>query len=194
MVRRLMEAEGNTEKVSKHLNREGRLMSYFIRVFCVSDYPITRYEIARFIEDGVFYDNAPVFEPSPDNDSPHQTNWHHLSIIYDPDKRPMLIEKNVPTDRLFQDEIKEITEVLMQQGTNKSVLLIEQVQKAQQIIAIEVDRDRITDETWAMLAALEAYLAKRLSGIIYAPDDGFYDQNLHVIWKLSEQDDDAASG
>jgi hypothetical protein len=35
-----------------------------------------------------------------------------------------------------------------------------------------------------MLDCLEAYLAKKLSGIVYAPDDGFYDEALQPIYKL----------
>lgn len=170
-------------------------MSYFIRVFCASDFPITRHEIASFILDGVYYEKTPIFDPSPDNESSCQPTWKRLTVTYSPDKRPIIFEKNIPTDRLFQDEIKEMIEQLMRQGTNKACAsLIERLQKSQQIIAIEVDRYGITDETWEMLAGLESYLAKTLCGLIYAPDDGFYDHDLQQVCKLNEKSDNDASG
>jgi hypothetical protein len=49
---------------------------------------------------------------------------------------------------------------------------------------IEIDYSGLTDAAWEMLDCLEAYLAKKLSGIVYAPEDGFYDENLQPICKL----------
>ncbi len=61
---------------------------------------------------------------------------------------------------------------------------VEKFAASKQIIAIEIDYLGLTNAAWKMLDCLEAYLAKKLSGIVYAPYDGFYDEELQLIYNL----------
>ncbi len=67
---------------------------------------------------------------------------------------------------------------------NQQQNLVEKLAASKQIIAIEIDYSGLTDAAWEMLDCLETYLVKKLSGIVYAPDDGFYDEELQPIYKL----------
>ena len=52
------------------------------------------------------------------------------------------------------------------------------------MFGIEIDRDYLTENAWAMLDALEAYLAGNLMGLVYAPEDGFYGSGLQLLHKI----------
>jgi hypothetical protein len=67
---------------------------------------------------------------------------------------------------------------------NQQQDLIQKLTATKQVIAIEIDYSGLTDAAWEMLDCLEAYLAKNLSGIVYAPEDSFYDENLQPIYNL----------
>jgi hypothetical protein len=113
-----------------------------------------------------------------------ETHWKFITVHYQASKRPVRIELNV-NDQLLQQEIEETIEVIRKSGQlNQQQNLIEKLAASKQVIAIEIDYSGLTDTAWEMIDCLEAYLAKKLSGIVYAPDDGFYDEELQPIYKL----------
>lgn len=164
-------------------------MSYFLRVFCQSDQPIDSSEIIDFIVDGCYFDEKPRFEVRKDAEGDSLTPWKSLTVHYLSGKRPIRIERNV-NDFFLDSEVNETIEILELSG--KSHLppeLANKLATSKQVIAIEIDPVGLTDDGWAMLDSLEAYLASRLFGIIYAPDDGFYDPKLQPLYKLKETGD-----
>lgn len=112
-----------------------------------------------------------------------------MTVHYQNGKRPITIERNV--DDFFIDaEINETIEII--ELSSKSHLppdLVNKLATSLQVIALEIDPAGLTDDGWAMLDCLEAYLASRLSGIIYAPDDGFCNRHLQPVYKLKETGD-----
>ncbi len=159
-------------------------MSYFLRVFCQSPQLVPSNEITDFIRDGWYFDEPPNFEVQPTAEAEDETHWKFITVHYQTNKRPIRIERNI-NDQLLQQEIEETIEVIRKSGPlNQQQNLIEKLAASKQIIAIEIDYSGLTDAAWEMLDCLEAYLAKRLSGILYAPEDGFYDENIQPIYKL----------
>jgi hypothetical protein len=159
-------------------------MSYFLRVFCQSPQLLSSNEITDFIRDGWYFDEPPHFEVQPSAEAEDETHWKFINVHYQTNKRPVRIELNV-NDQLLASEIEETIEVIRKSGKlNQQQNLVEKLAASKQIIAIEIDHSGLTDAVWEMLDSLEAYLAKKLSGIVYAPEDGFYDENLQPIYKL----------
>ncbi len=159
-------------------------MSYFLRVFCQSPQLVSSNEITDFIRDGWYFDEPPNFEVQPSAEAEDEIHWKFITVHYQEDKRPVRIELNV-NDQLLQQEIEETMEVIRKSGQlNQQQNLVEKLTASKQIIALEIDYLGLTDAAWEMLDCLEAYLAKKLSGIVYAPDDGFYDEELQPIYKL----------
>ncbi|MBC6478928.1 MAG: hypothetical protein EBE86_004545 [Hormoscilla sp. GUM202] len=154
-------------------------MSYFLRIFCQSSQQRPWEEIANFIEEGCYFEKKPCFEPSPSGDSAKHTQRKSLAIHYQPGKRPVIIELN-GDDKLLQQEIKETISQLSERSQQESDLAC-QLAASKQVIAIEIDQE---DAGWEMLDCLEAYLASSLSGIIYAPEDGFYDDQLQPVYQF----------
>jgi predicted RNA binding protein YcfA (HicA-like mRNA interferase family) len=68
--------------------------------------------------------------------------------------------------------------------SDEEIEVVDKLATSKQIIAIEIDYFELTDAAWEMLDCLEAYLAKKLFGIVYAPEDGFYDEPLQPLYKL----------
>jgi len=159
-------------------------MSYFLRVFCQNPQLVPSNEITDFIRDGWYFDEPPNFEVQPSAQAEDETHWKFITVHYQASKRPVRIELNV-NDQLLQQEIEETIEVIRKSGQlNQQQNLIEKLAASKQVIAIEIDYSGLTDTAWEMIDCLEAYLAKKLSGIVYAPDDGFYDEELQPIYKL----------
>jgi hypothetical protein len=159
-------------------------MNYFLRVFCQSPQLVPSHEIINFIRNGWYFDEPPNFEVQPSAEVEDETRWKFITVHYQTNKRPVRVELNV-NDQLLQQEIEETIEVIRKSGQlNQQQNLVEKLTASKQVIAIEIDYLGLTDAAWEMLDCLEAYLAKKLSGIAYAPDDGFYDENLQPIYKL----------
>jgi hypothetical protein len=159
-------------------------MSYFLRVFCQSSQLVPSNEITDFIRDGWYFDEPPNFEVQPSAEAEDETHWKFITVHYQTNKRPVRIELNL-NDQLLQQEIEETIEVIRKSGQlNQQQNLVNKLATSKQIIAIEIDYLGLTDAAWEMLDCLEGYLAKKLSSIVYAPDNGFYDEELQPIYKL----------
>ena len=127
-------------------------------------------------------DEPPKFEVQPSAEAEDETHWKFITVHYQTKKRPVRIELNL-NDKLLQQEIDEVIDIISQsRQLNQQQALIQKLAASQQIIAIEIDYSGLTDAAWEMLDCLEAYLAKKLSGIVYAPEDGFYDEDLQPIY------------
>ncbi|MGA9379968.1 MAG: hypothetical protein WBV73_14495 [Phormidium sp.] len=159
-------------------------MSYFLRVFCQSNQTVSHSEIADFIRDGYYFDEPPPIEVQLRAEGANETDWKFINVDYQTGKRPVSIQRNV-NDKVLQQEIDEIIEIISRYGQSElQQNLARKIAASQQVIAIEIVPQSLTDAAWGMLDCLEAHLAKTLSGIIYAPDDGFYDEKLQPIYKL----------
>jgi hypothetical protein len=154
-------------------------MSYFIRIFCNSDYCIQLNELYDFIDEGSFFDTPPVLYPSR-KEVDEKTVLELLAIHYCADKRPIKIGRTVATDELSAMEIKEILSLF--DNRDLPDFLSQHINNTRQTVIIEVDQFGLSGETWFMLDCLESFLANRLDGVIYVSDDGFYDTNLKLIY------------
>ena len=146
-------------------------MSDYIRIFCRSSRPVALTDITQFIEDGVYFDLTPRFDPPPGGDN--EAEWQRLTVFYHPEKRPIVFYKSV-NNALMRDEIAEISAGLPEDARQR-------LDKSWQTVAIEIDGSSLTEEAWEMLDSLEAYLAQRYDGIISVDDEGFYDASLQKI-------------
>ncbi|WP_017720733.1 hypothetical protein [Kamptonema formosum] len=168
-------------------------MSYFLRVFCQSAQLFPCNEIADFIQDGCFFDEKPRFEIRQGAADAGETDWQSITVHYQTGQRPVIIERNL-SDNLLQQEVSEIIEILKSSGhLNQHPDLVRTLAGSQQVIAIEIDPVGLTDAGWEMLDCLEAHLASSLSGIIYAPNQGFYDRNLQPLYTFDGKFPQSAS-
>jgi len=156
-------------------------MSDFIRVICNSTQQLLSSEIADFILEGVYFDETPRFEPLPESADGRVPDWQTLTIHYQAGKRPIIFHKSV-NDRLMRTEVDEIVEEdLAGKQMAAAETLRRRLSRCYQTIAIEINPNSLTEEAWEMLDSIEAYLAQKYQGVIYVPDDGFFDASLQRI-------------
>ncbi len=156
-------------------------MSDFIRVICNSIQRLSSSEIAEFILEGVYFDEAPRFDPPPGTASDTAPDWQTLAVYHQAGKRPIIFHKSV-NDRLMRMEVDEIIEEdLAGKQTAAAETLRRRLSRCYQTVAIEINPTGLTEEAWEMLDSIEAYLARKYQGIIYVPDDGFFDASLQKI-------------
>lgn len=156
-------------------------MSDFIRIICNSTEPLPSSEIADFIIEGVYFDETPRFDPPQEATDASPTDWQTLAVFYQAEKRPVIFHKSV-NDRLMLTEVKEIVEEeLAGEQTEAAQTLSLRLSRGYQTLAIEINPTSLTEEAWEMLDSIEAYIATKYEGIIYVPDDGFFNASLQKI-------------
>jgi hypothetical protein len=142
---------------------------------------IGRKEIADFINDGLYFEQDPIYDPVPSIGT-----LGSLSVRYEPGRPPIVIE------RLEGDESRgAIDEALdatyrARVTTGYAEELREWIRHTSNTIRFEIDRDTLTEDAWTMLDALEAHLMKRRSGLLYAYEDGFYNQELKAVASIKK--------
>lgn len=161
-------------------------MSYFLRVFCQSVEPMTASQIIEFIRDGCYFETPPEFELFPPEAAAAEKLWKSLVIHYQQGKRPVRLELNVG-DPLLQAEIEEVIEITELSERSPAQFSLQQwLVASQQVMAIACDLEGLSDAAWEMIDCLEAFVAQGWNGIIYAPDDGFYNSQLQLIYRRSQ--------
>jgi len=145
---------------------------------------VTRRQIAEFVEEGSFFDPVPRFDPAPDTPESEAPQWGSFTLHYQDGRRPIRFERNL-RDELLKEELDELLFILERSKKTKTQQeMLERLRETQQVIGIEVDREALTDDGWEMLDAVESFLATRCDGIVYVPDEGFFDANLRPVYRL----------
>jgi hypothetical protein len=161
-------------------------MSYFLYIYCRSQSPINRQEITEFIEEGVYFDEDPRYEPPAQFGENQGDNWDSFNLYYQDNKNPVTFYRNAQAESLRYEIEVAVDDVEMSGKTSKEQSLIRHLEACQQLIKVEIDRSDLTEDAWDLINNLERYLAKEYGGVVYAPDDGFYDHNLRLILSLEK--------
>lgn len=157
-------------------------MTQYLRVFCTSEAPITAAQVGDFIIEGAHFDAEPRFEPLLDSPEALDPRWESLSVTYENARRPVVIEHTTAEDELLAEELSEIKEELESIASPEHRQRIaEHLDATRQTFAIDHDPSTLSDDAWEMLDTIEGRLAQGLDGLIYAPDDGFFDAKLQRI-------------
>jgi hypothetical protein len=75
------------------------------------------------------------------------------------------------------EEAKELLFLLnlsKKSPTRKSIT--EKILKTSQVFVIDFEKELISDDCWEMLDSIEGFLAHKYDGVVYAPDDVFFQQ------------------
>jgi hypothetical protein len=147
-------------------------------VFCRSSDSITREEIAEEIENGVFFENTPLFDPPTGSEESRAQQWEDMSVRYADDRRPVVIGRSGP----FPGIDEEIEEDFA--GRKLDTALLRRIVEAKQVFSLDVSKESLTEEAWEMCDFVERFLAERLDGLVYAPGDGIFDANLQPLVRL----------
>ena len=158
-------------------------MSYSIFILGSSAETLSMPELREFIADGVFFDPPSEFTDERAGDE----TMTGLRVQYDP-KRPSIAIRRVSK----QDEIDGIREEIVSavtglgRGGEVDTRNLDRVLNCRQIWEILVTRGTLTKDAWAFLDCLEAFLARQINGLVFATDDGLYDERLTRLTSISK--------
>jgi len=81
------------------------------------------------------------------------------------------------------DETTSATiEELLEEHPPADPALVERLRQTRQELVLHFSSD-ISEDCWAMLDCLEAFVARKLDGVVYATE-GIYDQELQPLWRF----------
>jgi hypothetical protein len=147
-------------------------MAYFLKVFCRASSRVPLSEVRDFVRDGVYFDPPPDLI-SKAVEGADGESWQ-LEILYDASKRPIVVS-NDTSDRLLAIEKEEVLDLENADAVRQRII------EAQQILAIEINRDSLSEDAWVLCDCLQSFIASKFDGLIYAPDDGFYNDKLERL-------------
>jgi|GEM_PF-5140036 len=160
-------------------------MSYFY-IFCQSKISVSSGDLIGFIQDGIFFEEKPQFVTESNPDTSAFLDWKAISVAYDPDHKPIIFA-NHEDDELFKKITSELLFILSHPGMQISTTqqkILKMIKETIQIFTIQLEREDVTEDAWEMLDCIESYIAEKCDGLIYAPDDFFYDARLKKIYHL----------
>jgi uncharacterized membrane protein YheB (UPF0754 family) len=158
-------------------------MSYQIQVFCERCKKDILSEIDNFIEEGGYFENAKVEFLSSSN-STEQVSGEAVKIIYEHDKSPIIIHSILDSEGIAK-ESKELIFVLnLSKKSSVQKDITDKILKASQVFILDFEKELISDDCWEMLDAIESFLANVCDGIVYSPDDGFFNKALNHLYSL----------
>jgi hypothetical protein len=159
-------------------------MNYAIRIFCRAETDVTLSEVAEAVTEGGFLDEDPHFKPDPKSAEGASPQWQSLEVMWSSSKQPIIFRQDLRNDAL-REEIARLMFILeVSRKSEARQRVVDHLQNTVRMFSIEVQREEMTDATWAMLDAVEARLAKKCDGIVFTKDEGFFDKNLKHFYKL----------
>jgi len=148
-------------------------MSFSLYLLLASDDPIERQYIATFIDDGSYFDVTPKFEPH------LQGELGDLNIHFN---EAGFVQFKKLAGEEAESAIAEARESLDSAPISNEHQrdLENQINRTRTVIEVNVDRESMTKDSWAMLDALEADILKSRGGLLYVYDEGIYGPNLRL--------------
>jgi hypothetical protein len=144
---------------------------YQIWIFCRAK-PAPVSAIAEFIEEGVYFDTDPdlALEDS------------LLRVQYAPDRAPVVI-RGLADPAAVEAAKARAREALRsaEEEPEPAADARSSLDAATAAVAVEINRDNLTDEAWFMVDSVEACIAATCQGLVWAPGDGFYDASLQLV-------------
>jgi hypothetical protein len=148
-------------------------MSFSLYLLLPSEDSIERQYIATFIDDGSYFDTPPKFEPH------LKGELGDLNIHFDD---AGFVQFKKLTGEEAESAIAEAIGSLDSApiSVDHKRTLEDQINRTRSVIEVNVDRENMTKDSWAMLDALEADILKSNGGLLYVYDEGIYGPNLRL--------------
>lgn len=147
-------------------------MSQFHNIFCASDAPISRRDIAEYAVDGWYGDGEPMFSPDPSDDD--DAGWASMQMRLPGVAKPVIFQHDVDAATISELVAEAIAEHRVTEETAG------RLRASRQIIGIELFPETLDDDAWELLDQIQAFTATRLNGILVTAD-GVYDNNLQHL-------------
>ena len=149
-------------------------MSFSLYILLPADDSVERQYIASFIDDGSYFEIPPAFEPHLNGE------LGELTVRFD-DAGVVQFKKLVGEEA--ESAIAEAIGALDSASlpVEQKQDLQDRISKTRTVIEVNVDREKMTKDSWAMLDALEADVMRSKGGLLYVYGQGIYGPNLQLL-------------
>jgi hypothetical protein len=154
------------------------VMPYPLFVLCRSSDPITTDVLLASIKKEPALQSAAVTH----RPSTTETGWSQIAIRYSPQVKPIVLSCYLGSE--CQQAVEGILEDLPAPTSPEQIQLRSQLGEVIQVIRIDIDPARVPEEIWEAIDCIEAYLAFRFDGFIFAPDEGVYDEGMALLYPV----------
>jgi hypothetical protein len=150
-------------------------------VYCRRVVETTRQQIGEWIEEGIYFDHTPEFDPPLNSAEASAPEWDTFVTRYAAAKRPVVVVRHGATAGM--EEKEEMEEEIEEQFVWPPLdsVLKNRIVEAKQVFILDVNPDSLTEEAWEMCDSIERFIASRCDGLIWAKDDGIFDANLQRV-------------
>ena len=157
-------------------------MTYRIHVLLRSPRPVPAADIQDFIRDGVFLSRPYSVAVEPGREGERDGwDWRTIQVTHAADKAPIvirLVDQASEIQTIVADALGEAEDRSSPDHVERLRVLLEQTRC---VISLELRRPDLTDDTWFMVDALEGYLAQEREGLVWAEEDGLFDERLQRL-------------
>lgn len=146
-------------------------MAQFHNIFCRSDARLPLAELTGMASDTWYGEGELSFAP----DEAADADWRELTITI-PGATARHVRIVCDLDPAVVSEL--VTEVVTEYEPPPAIST--RLAGTRQVIGVELRPDHLDDDAWEMLDLVQAFVARRLEGILVTPD-GIYDDELEPI-------------
>lgn len=151
-------------------------MAQWHHIFCRADATLPRAELAEHITDAWYGDGSPNITSA----STGGTAWQ-LSVEL-PGAPPRRIDLLLDS---AQEVVAELVgEFLDEHRAQLPREVTDVLRDSRQVVSIGLKPDLLDDDAWELLDVTEAFIARRLDGVVAIADDGVYDRDLQRLVRL----------
>jgi hypothetical protein len=138
-------------------------MRFSVRVYCSRLPVLSRADLAQFVEDGVYVDPDPRFDPAPATAAAREADWEQLRIQHAAARAPISVRRVAEPQRVAEDVIRARTE-------HADDPLVGALSGVTCIFVLTLDEDEVGDsDAWQLVDDLAHHLAEEGRGVIGIP-------------------------
>jgi hypothetical protein len=138
-------------------------MRFSVRVYCSRLPALSRADLAQFVEDGVYVDPDPRFDPAPGTAAAGEPDWEQLRIQHSAGRAPISVRRVTDPQRVAEDVTRARSE-------HTDDPLAGALSGVTCLFVLTLDEDEVGDsDAWQLVDDLAHHVAQEGHGVIGIP-------------------------
>lgn len=138
-------------------------MRFSVRVYCSRLPVLSRADLTQFVEDGVYVDPDPRFDPASDTAAAREADWDQLRIQHAAGRAPISVRRVTEPQRVAEDLARARAE-------HAGDPLVGELDGVTSLFVLTLDEDDVGDsDAWQLVDDLSHHLAQEGHGVIGIP-------------------------
>jgi hypothetical protein len=153
-------------------------MAYPLFVLCRSDETITSEIMKASISNEHAFEKARTSVEQVEG----SLGWSRITIYWSHEKKPIVLSCYLVDE--CRSIVNSIADELPPPHSASHIHVRDRLAETVQAVRIDIDPESLSEAVWTSLDCIEAYIAYRFHGLIFAPDEGLYDEGLALLYPM----------